>query len=62
MLQKYDVCPEHLSAKLMFRSKLNVFSLYAYGQTVKDLAGVEDEEGETTEEILLQVPMLARVT
>ena len=33
MLQKYDVCPEHLSAKLMLSSVSGLVSLHVYGQT-----------------------------
>lgn len=59
MLQNYDACQEQLSAKLMFLSRSNMVSLYAYGKMVKDLAG---ETGDTvTEEMLLKVPRLTSV-
>ena len=60
MLQKYDVCQEQLSAKLMFQSGAAVVSVYAYGKMVKDLACVHCNE-EVTEEIFLRVPMLTSV-
>ena len=53
MFQKYDVCPEHLPAKLMLSSVSGLVSLYMYGQTLLEMAGVKD--GEATQEILLEV-------
>lgn len=60
MLQKYDVSPEHLSAKLMLSSVSGLVSLYMYGQTLLEMAGVKD--GKVTEEILLEVPVFMTVT
>ena len=56
MLQRFDMCPEHISAKLMFLSE-DTYSLYGYGQTVKNL--VSDE---ITEAALLKVATLSSVT
>ena len=39
MLQKYAVCPEHLSATLMFRTAAGLVSLHTYGQTLLEIAG-----------------------
>ena len=61
MLQRFNVCPENLSAGLLFMSDSNDVSLYAYGQTVRDLACDGDEDVTVTEEMLLQVPILATV-
>ena len=61
MLQRFDVCPENLSVRLLFMSNSNDVPLYAYGQTVRDLACDGDEEVTVTEEMLLQVPILASV-
>ena len=57
MLQRFDMCAQHTSAKLMFMSDNDTYSLYAYGQTVKNL--VSDE---VTEAALLKVATLASVT
>ena len=58
MLQKYDVCPEHLSAKIMLLSVSGLVSLY--GQNLLEMAGVKD--GKVTEEILLEVLVFMSVT
>lgn len=61
MLQKYNVCTLHICAKLLFKSKsVAVVSLYAHGQTVRDLAAVDDLQ-EVTEDTLLQVPTVHKV-
>ena len=57
MLQRFDMCAEHTSAKLMFLSEKDTYSLYAYSQTVKNL--VSDE---ITEAALLKVATLSSVT
>ncbi len=55
MLQKYDVCPEQVQAKLMFVSESKFISLYVYGKLLLDLAGRKDTD--ISEEILLQLPV-----
>ena len=60
MLQRYDVCPIQLSAKLLFMSNSKMYPLTAYGQTVKDLAGVEEDE--VKEENLIEIPQLRSIT
>ena len=59
MLQRYDMCQDQLSARLMFLSKSKMVSLSAYGQVVRDLAGVTDDA--VTEEMLVMVPKLSSV-
>ena len=60
MLQKYDRCTYHVSAKLLFQSESAVLSLYAHGQMVCDIAAVDDLQ-EVSEEILLQAPTVCKV-
>ena len=60
MLQNYDVCQEQLSAKLMFQSGGDAVSVYAYGNVVKDLVGVDCNE-EITGEVLLRARKLTSV-
>ena len=60
MFEKYDVCPEHLSAKFMLSSVSGLVTLYVYGQTLLEMARVKD--GEVTEEILLELPVFMSVT
>ena len=55
MMQRYDVCQEQLSAKLLFMTNSNFVSLYAYGKIVKEIAGEGDS---VTEEMLLQAPLI----
>ena len=38
MLQRYNVCPDQLSAKLLFSTETGMVSLFAYGKTVLALA------------------------
>ena len=57
---KYDVCPEHLSAKIMLSSVSGLVSLHVYGQNLLEMAGVKD--GKVTGEILLEVPVFMSVT
>ena len=49
MLQRYDICPDQLSAKMLFMANSKLHSITAYGKMVKDLAGVTDDK-EVTEE------------
>ena len=55
MLQKYDVCPEHLFTKLMLSSVSGLVSMHVYGQILLEMAGVKDSK--VTEETLLEVPV-----
>ena len=57
MLQRFDMCAEHTPAKLMFLSEKDTYSLYAYGQTVKNLVS-----NEITEAALLKVATLSSIT
>ena len=59
MLQRYGTCQDQLSARLMFLSESKMVSLSAYGQVVRDLAGVTHDA--VTEEMLLMVPKLTSV-
>ena len=56
MLQRFDMCAQHTSAKLMFLSENDTYSLYAHGHTVKNLVS-----NEVTEAALLKVATLASV-
>ena len=58
-LQRYDTCQDQLSARLMFLSESKMVPLSAYGQVVRDLAGVTHDA--VTEEMLLMVPKLTSV-
>ena len=60
MLQRYDMCPSQLSAKVVVMSNSKMYSLTAYGQTVKDLAGVGEDE--VREEDLMEIPQLESIT
>ena len=42
MFQRYDICKLQLSVKLLFLVDNGQIALYAYGQTVLDIAGTED--------------------
>ena len=57
MLQRFDMCAEHTSAKLLFQSESDTYSLYAYGQTVKNIVS-----SEVTEAALLKVASLSSIT
>jgi len=59
MLQRYDTCQDQLSARLMFLSESKMVSLSAYGQVVRDLAGVTHDA--VAEEMLLMVTKLTSV-
>ena len=62
MLQRYDVCPGQLSAKMLFIDKSNkIYSVMAYGEVVRDLAGASDET-DVTEECLMELPQLSSLT
>ena len=41
MLQRYDVCPEQLSAKLLFKSGSTFIPLHAYGKILLDITNAE---------------------
>ena len=59
MLQRYDVCHDQLSAKMLFMDKSKkIYSLMAYGEVVRDLAGAGDDT-EITEECLMKLPQLS---
>ena len=60
MLQRYDMCPNQLSAKVVVMSNSKMYSLTAYSQTVKDLAGVGEDE--VKEEDLIEIPQLKSIT
>lgn len=59
MLQKYDVCAEQFSAKLMFLSGSNFVSLHVYGKILLEMACARDSE--VTEGMLLQRPVFTTV-
>lgn len=61
MIQRYDVCPEQLSAKMLFMANSKIHSLNAYGKVVKELAEFTDAT-EVTEKILMNLPHLSVVT
>lgn len=58
MLQRFDICTSHTSAKLLFLSENETYSLYAYGQTVTNLVSND----EVTDTALLKVATLSTVT
>ena len=62
MLQKYAVCPEHLFATLMFMTAPGVVSLHTYGQTLLEIARVQDGDGQVTEDSLMKLPAFVSVT
>ena len=53
-------CRNQLSAKVLLMSNSRMYSHTAYGQTVKDLAGVEEDE--VKEEDLIEIPQLRSIT
>ena len=57
MLQLFDVCTQQVSVKVLCMSNSHMHSLYAYGQTVQDLACIDDNSI-VTEEALLKSPKL----
>ena len=59
MLQRYNVCPDQLSAKLLFSTETGMVSLFAYGKTVLALANQEVDD--ISEEILLQSPAFTTI-
>ena len=61
MLQRYDICPDQLSAKMLFMASSKIYSLNAYGKTCRDLAEVTDD-AEVSEEALMKLPQLSTVT
>ena len=61
MLQRYDVCSEHISAKLLFKDNTNMHTLYAYGNMVKNLSGITDSTT-LTEDSLLTIPKFSTIT
>lgn len=52
MLQRYDVCQQCVSAKLMFKTSKKTISLFASNKLLLDMAGVTND-AEITEETLL---------
>ena len=64
MLQRYDMCTTYLSTKitLMSASKTasKIYSLIAYGKTIKELAGSDSDE--VKEENLMEIPQLKTIT
>ena len=60
MLQRYDMCPDHTSAKILCKTGSNTRSVHAYGQTVLNLACVADISAVT--EALLKSPPIKRLT
>ena len=62
MYQKYDVCKMQLSVKLLFMNNNGEqVALYAFGQTVLDLAKARETEV-ICEEAFLQLPPLSSIT
>ena len=54
--------PGLLSAKMIFMDKSNkLYSLMAYGEVLRDLAGPSDET-EVTEECVMELPQLSSFT
>ena len=60
MLQRYDICPDQLSAKMLFMASSKIYSLNVYGKVVKDLAEVTDVAA-VTEEALMKLSQLSTV-
>ena len=56
MTQRYDLCPENASGKLLFmrgsEAQMNMCTLYAYGQTLQGLANVSSCDEITNEKLL----------
>ena len=63
MLQRYDICLQQLSAKLLLLPETGngVQSLSVFGDLVRNIANIDDSE-EVTEEALLNSPKLSVVT
>lgn len=61
MLQRYDVCSEHISAKLLFKDSRDMHTLYGYGDMVKNLSGITDSTA-LTEDSLLRIPKCSTLT
>ena len=63
ILQRYDICLQQLSAKLLLLAETGngVQSLSVFGDLVRKIANVDDSE-EVTEEALLNSPKLSVVT
>ena len=61
MLQRYDICADQLSAKMLFMAGSKIHSLNVYGKVVKDLAEVADDRA-VTEKGLMKLPPLSSVT
>ena len=61
MLQRYDICPDQLSAKMLFMADSKLHSITAYGKNVKDLARATEPE-EVTEESLMEMPGVESIT
>ena len=59
MLQRYDVCPDYVSAQLLFScgSDATILSLFAHNKVLLEMAGVANTE--ITEELLLSLPSFA---
>ena len=61
MLQRYDICPDHLSAKMLFMANSKIHCLNAYDKIVRGLAKVIDATA-VTEETLMKLPKLSVTT
>ena len=59
MLQRYDVCPEQLSAKLLFKSGSTFIPLHAYGKILLDITNADKDK--INEDMLLQLPTFKSV-
>ena len=56
MLQRYDVCKEQLSAKLLFMAGSTTVSLVIFVTMVKPLC--RNTDGDVTEDMLLKLPAM----
>ena len=59
-LQRYDICPDQLSSKMLFMASSKIYLLNAYGKVVKDLAEVTADAA-VTEEALMKLSQLPTV-
>ena len=61
MLQRYNICTEQLSAKILMMANSKMYSLLGYGKVIQDLVDATTNE-EVTDEALIKLPKLANVT
>ena len=57
MLQRYDICPSQISAKLLIMTEGKFVTLFAYGKTILELLETENSDSITEEQLLVIPPI-----